>query len=129
MKFLGLEIKSKGDGREKEWDILFNALTTVIEKENKIMAELAEVKALSAEAIAKIKTLNTALDGIRASVDKIKGELEALKAAGLNPEQKAMVDETHANLILALQEMDAVLAENPQLEPPPTEPPPEGDVV
>jgi hypothetical protein len=59
-------------------------------------------------------------------MDAIKSELENLKNAGLTPEQKAMVDETHAKLILAVQRIDETLAENVPAPPPP---PPDGDVV
>jgi uncharacterized coiled-coil DUF342 family protein len=128
MKFFGCVFpKRKGrDGRDKEWEVLFAALTTIIDKEKSIMAEIKDLKEDADLAVAKIDNLNTALDGVRADMDIIKSELEELKAnGGLNAEQKAMVDQAHATLITAVQKIDETLAENVPASPPP----PDGDVV
>jgi uncharacterized coiled-coil DUF342 family protein len=105
--------------KRKKWGIILKAAITIIEKENSIMATLAELKALSESQITRIDALNTALDGFRAAVDGIKAELEALKQRDLTPAQQAQVDSIAENMTLSIQKIEDTLTENTPAAPEP----------
>lgn len=109
--------------KRKKWDIFLRAAATIIEKENRIMATLAELKSLSEQQVARIDVLNTALDGFREVMEGIKAELEALKARDLTPEQQAQVDSIAETMNTGLAKIEETLAENTPADP--VEPPPE----